>query len=78
MKKIIITQFIILLAGTLFAWFNFFKELVNWLETSNCKIGCAVTVLSNPFLTPCFYGAIFFTVAFILGAIILKKSSKNS
>ena len=32
MKKILISQFIILLAGTLFAWGNFGYELYNWLK----------------------------------------------
>jgi len=72
-KKIIITQFIILLAGTLFAWGNFTYELLNWLNKKACTTGCAIGLV-NPFLTPCFYGAIFFTLAFILGATILKKS----
>ena len=72
MGKIILAQFIVLLAGTLFAWFNFATELINWLNSRACAVGCAAGV-ANPFLTPCFYGAIFFTVAFVLSAIILKN-----
>ncbi|HUW72157.1 MAG TPA: hypothetical protein VMV66_03155 [Candidatus Humimicrobiaceae bacterium] len=75
MKKIIIAQFIVLLAGTIFAWSNFTMELVTWLKVGTCTTGCAAGV-ANPFLTPCFYGAIFFTIAFILSAIILKKFRK--
>lgn len=71
MKKIILTQFIILLAGTIFAWYNFFVELTVWLGKSACQTGCVPG--ANPFLAPCFYGAIFFTLAFILSAVILKK-----
>jgi len=77
MKKIILAQFIILLAGTLFAWFNFARELISWLNAQNCPTGC-VSGLVNPFLTPCFYGAIFFALAFILSAILLKGSKKLS
>jgi len=73
-KKLIIAQFIILLGGTLFAWTNFTIELINWLNKKACTTGCAVGLV-NPFLTPCFYGAIFFTIAFILSALILRKSS---
>jgi hypothetical protein len=73
MKKIILIQFIVLLIGTLFAWFNFVQELINWLQKRACTTGCAIG-LSNPFLTPCFYGAIFFTIAFVLSVILLKKS----
>lgn len=73
MKKIILTQFIILLAGTIFAWYNFIQEYINWLEKGTCTSGCAVG-LTNPFLSACFYGAIFFTIAFILNIILVKKS----
>jgi hypothetical protein len=75
MKKIIITQFIVLFLGTTFAWFNFLKELIDWLAKRACTTGCAMGIV-NPFLTPCFYGAIFFTIAFALSVIILKKSQK--
>lgn len=71
MPKIIIAQFIVLLCGTLFAWINFGWELYNWLKHRVCTTGCVVGV--NPFFTPCFYGAIFFTVAFVLSILILNK-----
>ncbi len=72
MKKVILIQFFILLAGTLFAWTNFTIELINWLNKRNCTLGCAEG-LTNPFLTPCFFGAIFFTIAFILSLVIYKR-----
>ena len=72
MKSIIIAQFIILLCGVLFAWGNFIYELVNWLNKKACTTGCA-TGLVNPFLTPCFYGAIFFTLAFVLSCLLLMR-----
>ncbi|MDD5014512.1 MAG: hypothetical protein PHW73_05355 [Atribacterota bacterium] len=75
MKKIIKIQFIVLLCGTLFAWGNFIKELFDWMNKRACTTGCAVGLV-NPFFTACFYGAIFFTIAFILNIIILKKSQK--
>jgi hypothetical protein len=75
MKKLILAEFIILLAGTLFAWTNFTIELTDWLNQQACTLGCAAG-LKNPFLTPCFYGAICFTIAFIISAIIFKKSKK--
>lgn len=73
MRKLIVTEFIILLAGTLFAWTNFIIELVRWMQKLACTTGCAVGLV-NPFLTPCFYGAIFFTLAFIISAMLLSKS----
>jgi len=71
MRNIIIAQFAILAAGVIFAWTNFTIELIDWLGKKNCTTGCA-TGIKNPFLTPCFYGAIFFTIAFILSIFILK------
>ena len=76
MKKTIKIQFFVLLGGTIFAWTNFFVEFNNWLNSKACTIGCS-SGSSNPFLTPCFWGAIFFAIAFVLNAIILKNSSKN-
>lgn len=77
MKKLVVAQFIILLAGTLFAWVNFGIELINWLNKKACTTGC-VSGLVNPFLTPCFYGALFFALAFVLSALILKEVRKES
>ena len=76
MKNVLVSQFIILLAGTLFAWGNFGYELYNWLNTGK-QIGCAVGA-TNPFFTPCFFGAIFFTLAFILSIVSLKKFNRLS
>lgn len=72
MKKIVLSQFIILLAGTLFAWGNFSWELINWLNKKTCTTSCAVGLV-NPFFTPCFYGALFFTLAFILSVVMIRK-----
>jgi hypothetical protein len=72
MEKIIKIQFGILLAGTIFAWANFGVELTDWIHKRACTTGCAIGLV-NPFLTPCFYGAIFFLVAFILSALMIKK-----
>ena len=72
MGKIIIALFVILLLGTLFAWTNFIVELVAWRKNKTCTTGCvAPGKVVNPFLTPCFYGAIFFTIAFVLSTILL-------
>ncbi|PJA94355.1 MAG: hypothetical protein CO133_00105, partial [Candidatus Komeilibacteria bacterium CG_4_9_14_3_um_filter_37_5] len=58
-KKFILTQFFVLLVGVLFAWTNFTIELINWFQKKSCTLGCSAGLV-NPFLTPCFYGAIFF------------------
>lgn len=74
MKKAIIAQFIVLAIGTIFAWTNFTIELIDWLNKRSCTLSCTGGQLVNPFLTPCFYGALFFLTAFIISAYILKKS----
>ncbi|HXK31995.1 MAG TPA: hypothetical protein VJ378_00785 [Candidatus Paceibacterota bacterium] len=77
MKKLISAQFIILLVGTLFAWFNFTRELIDWLNSRSCTTGCAIAG-TNPFMSACFYGAIFFTIAFVLSFVLFKKTRKLS
>ena len=71
MKKLILMQFYVLLGGTVFAWYNFFKELTG---SSSC-VSCSQGSLDKLF-TPCFGGAIFFTIAFILNLILLKNKNK--
>jgi hypothetical protein len=75
MKKLVVSQFILLLGGLIFAWTNFTIELVDWLNKKACTTGCSVG-LKNPFLTPCFYGALGFLAAFILSVLILRKLHK--
>ncbi|HOZ56045.1 MAG: hypothetical protein BWY51_00909 [Parcubacteria group bacterium ADurb.Bin316] len=80
MKKIILTQFFVLLIGTVFAWSNFTLELFNWLNNKACTTGCSISGagnVANPFLTPCFYGAVFFVLAFALSlAMVLINKTK--
>lgn len=77
MKRLILAQFILLLAGTMFAWTNFGIELFDWMNKRACTTGCAIGLV-NPFLTPCFYGAVFFLTAFILSAVMLKKAGAGN
>jgi len=72
MKKIVKIQFFVLLVGTIFAWTNFSGELFAWLNNQACETGCSLTgEIINPFLSACFYGALFFTVAFIFNLFLL-------
>ncbi|MHC1716821.1 MAG: hypothetical protein AB9915_02995 [Candidatus Dojkabacteria bacterium] len=76
MKKLLIAEATILLSGTIFAWLNFSTELFDWLENKSCTTGCSLG-LANPFQSACFYGAIFFTIAFVISAIMLGKYLKK-
>ncbi len=72
MKKVIYAQFFVLFIGVVFSWTNFINELFSWLNNQPCETGCSASgALVNPFLTPCFYGAIFFTLAFLLSLVML-------
>ena len=78
MRKLIVLELLILLVGTVFAWTNFAIELISWINHVPCTSGCGFSVVSpiNPFSTPCFYGALFFSLAFILIVIIFVKRQK--
>jgi hypothetical protein len=69
MDKIIIAQLIILAAGTIFAWFNFGREFKAW-RRKTCPAGCGSC--TNPLLSPCLYGALFFTAALVLSWLIFS------
>jgi hypothetical protein len=71
MDTLLLVQLIVLAAGTIFAWGNFIREFVAWRRKTTCADGCAPGV--NPFLTPCFYGAIFFTIALVLHYFIMRR-----
>lgn len=75
MKMLIKTQFFILLLGTIFAWGNFIWELINYLQDKECTTGCTVGLV-NPFRTPCFFGAMFFLIAFVISAMMIRSVSK--
>ncbi|RLC36879.1 hypothetical protein DRH27_04540 [Candidatus Falkowbacteria bacterium] len=78
MRKIIKIQFFILLVGSIFAWSNFTIELFDWLNNKACTTGCSATgEVVNPFLTPCFYGALFFALAFILSILLFIGSREK-
>ena len=72
MKKIVKIQFFILLIGSVFAITNFVNILFAWLNNKDCTEGCLPPAeLTNPFLTPEFYSALFLVLALILNFIIL-------
>ena len=74
MKKLFYLQSIILSAGTIFAWGNFTVEMARFLRSrGEPLLGCSGAVVANPFYTPCFFGAIFFTLALAVSLVILKK-----
>lgn len=72
MKKIYWVQSLVLLAGTIFAWYTVysdFSRFYNLYGTLTKISGCSIP---NPITTPCFYGAFAFLGAFIWSLYILK------
>ena len=76
MKKLMWTQFVILAIGVIFAWTNFGIELRTYLRGVINPYVCTQGAV-NPFLTPCFYGALFFSGAFAVSLIMVIKASKK-
>lgn len=63
-----------LMGGVIFAWSSFANELYKYSEARGQEyVGCSGAIVSNPFLTPCFYGS----VLFLLALVIAYKISKN-
>jgi hypothetical protein len=76
MKKLIWLQFVVLAVGVIFAWTNFAIELRTYLRGVINPYVCTQGVV-NPFLTPCFYGALVFTGAFTVSLLMVIKMSRQ-
>lgn len=67
-KQIVhIALIVVLFAGSLFAWYNSFKETGLFCGAQTCTACAASTMLGMPI---CVIGAIFFTIALILAAAL--------
>ena len=53
-------------AGTAYAWYQFYKVVVNKCDT------CSVGLHESPFKSKCFVGAVFFTISFVLSCYALS------
>lgn len=66
--------FILLIAGTIFAWSNngylLYKFYSNLGEHT---IGCSGLLVTNPFTTPCSIGASLFLLALIVGTLVRSR-----
>lgn len=65
-KQIVhIALIVVLFAGSLFAWYNSFKETGLFCGAETCATCSASTMIGIPI---CVIGAIFFTIALVLAA----------
>ena len=72
MKKLLWLQTLVLLAGSIFAWYTVYMDFVRFYGMYQSLTRIQNCVIPNPMTTPCFYGAFAFVGAFIWAAIIQK------
>ena len=65
----------LLLASVLFAWGNFIYSLMRYYQTrdSGQAIGCSGQLVTNPWTTPCFIGAVIFLTALVVAVILYRR-----
>lgn len=68
---------ILLIAGTIFAWSNFSLELIKFYSSNTEKLSCSGVPTNNVFLTPCFFGAAVFLLTLIVATIIKYRKEEN-
>lgn len=56
---------VVLALGTIYAWYQFAKVVMNKCDT------CSVELHQNPLKSKCFVGAVFFSLAFLLALYAL-------
>lgn len=64
---------IFLIVGTAFAWGNFSLEFCKFYFIKGPKTSCSGYLVSSPFVTPCFYGAMIYLISLINAVLIYKK-----
>ncbi|MBL7058692.1 hypothetical protein ISS03_05145 [Patescibacteria group bacterium] len=60
----------VLAGGTLFAWFQFYMEYRGYCKGCSTNT-CSPKLRKNPFMSKCFVGAVFFTLALGLALRLL-------
>jgi hypothetical protein len=73
MKKYFIGQTILLLVGTLFAWFNVIKNFIRFYQLEGTIFKVTDCAIPNPVTEACFYGAFAFLVALIWSIVVLRR-----
>lgn len=69
-EKLLFVQLIVLIAGTVFAWYQWIKVLTEHKRCSANPASCATCIPEKPFQSKCFYGAVFFTIALGLNILV--------
>ena len=77
MKKMYLAQSLILLVGTIFAWFTVFTDFSRFYNLYGTITKISDCAIPNPIVTPCFYGAFAFLGGFIWSLFILKAANEK-
>lgn len=77
MKKIYQFQSLVLLIGTIFAWFTVYTDFSRFYKFYGSLTRIQNCVIPNPVTTPCFYGAFVFLAGFIWSLLILKRKTED-
>lgn len=72
MKGLLKIQSIVLLGGTLFAWYTVYTDFSRFYDIEGTLFRVQDCIIPNPVTTPCFYGAFAFLIAFIWSLYIIK------
>ncbi|OGB74679.1 hypothetical protein A2810_00180 [candidate division Kazan bacterium RIFCSPHIGHO2_01_FULL_49_10] len=63
--------------GTIFAWGNWSYVAYKLFRGETCPSACPVTV-TNPFFSPCFYGALIYLAAFLIALFLLRRDQRKT
>ena len=77
-KKLYITQVLVLLGGVLFSWYTVYADFTRFYNSEGTIFKIKDCVYPNPVTTPCFYGAIVFLIAFIWSLYVLRDNIFSS
>lgn len=67
-----------LVAGNLFAWTNAISQIVRfYLAAPGEGVNCSGVLITNPFATPCFYGASLFLLSLAVAFLAFRFAEKT-
>ena len=72
MKNLFRAQALVLLTGTIFAWYTVYQDFSRFYLNEGTVFKINDCIVPNPVTTPCFYGAFAFLAAFIWSLYIIK------
>lgn len=76
-KYLPLVLFLILLGGSIFAWYTVVNDFILFYGAEGTLLKVAGCARPNPVTTPCFYGAFAFVATMIWSFLIWQKKVKN-